>query len=393
MKRVLRFACFVANARYTRRLVVGGSAVLFLTLSGAARAHHKSVEPVTCRNSSGQVFLRSVCKKGETQIDLSQSSGPQEPPGTQQVPGPTGAAGPPGPPGPTGPAGPPGPPCVPGPLGEPCFQGPPGPRGPRGSQGDKGDVGPAGPAGLPGKPGPAGPQGLKGDKGDPGPAGPSGPAGTPGPKGDPGPKGAKGDLGPKGDPGLNGARCWDKNGNGQCDPEEDADKDGACTVLDCRGPQGPKGEPGPQGPKGDKGDKGNPSIVHVQTMTLPTGAATIPNDGSEVTVGSYPLDAGTYLISGKMLFSNGSSKAHSVKCTLYMMDASSNVLDYDMSAISVPSATGNISGAAGASFMIAHSFSVPVAVTFHCQRLDGNAGSTSVFNIKLAVATVDPVTQ
>src|SRR5213078_999266 len=151
MKRVLRLACFVANARYTRRLVVGGSAVLFLTLSGAARAHHKSVEPVTCRNSSGQVFLRSVCKKGETQIDLSQSSGPQEPPGTQQVPGPT------------GPAGPPGPPCVPGPLGEPCFQGPPGPRGPRGSQGDKGDVGPAGPAGLPGKPGPAGPQGLKGD--------------------------------------------------------------------------------------------------------------------------------------------------------------------------------------------------------------------------------------
>ena len=92
MKRVLRLACFVANARYTRRLVVGGSAVLFLTLSGAARAHHKSVEPVTCRNSSGQVFLRSVCKKGETQIDLSQSSGPQEPPGTQQVPGPTGAA-------------------------------------------------------------------------------------------------------------------------------------------------------------------------------------------------------------------------------------------------------------------------------------------------------------
>jgi len=128
-------------------------------------------------------------------------------------------------------------------------------------------------------------------------------------------------------------------------------------------------------------------------MTLPTGAATIPNDGSEVTVGSYPLDAGTYLISGKMLFSNGSSKAHSVKCTLYMMDASSNVLDYDMSAISVPSGTGTISGAAGASFMIAHSFSVPVAVTFHCQRLDGNAGSTSVFNIKLAVATVDPVTQ
>src|SRR2546427_12797986 len=105
MKRVLRLACFVANARYTRRLVVGGSAVLFLTLSGAARAHHKSVEPVTCRNSSGQVFLRSVCKKGETQSDLSQSSGPQEPPGTQQLPGSTGAAGGPRPPGRARPAG------------------------------------------------------------------------------------------------------------------------------------------------------------------------------------------------------------------------------------------------------------------------------------------------
>src|SRR3989475_8337301 len=120
MKRVLRLACFVANARYTRRLVVGGSAVLFLTLSGAARAHHKSVEPVTCRNSSGQVFLRSVCKKGETQIDLSQSSGPQEPPGTQQVPGPTGAAGAARPPGPTRAAGGPGAPRGPRPPGGGC---------------------------------------------------------------------------------------------------------------------------------------------------------------------------------------------------------------------------------------------------------------------------------
>ena len=167
-------------------------------------------------------------------------------------------------------------------------------------------------------------------------------------------------------------------------------------MLDCRGPQGPKGDGGPQGPKGDKGDKGDkgkPGIVHVETMTLPTGAATIPNDGSDVTLGSYALEAGTYLISGKVLFSNGSSKAHSVRCTLYTIDASNTVLDSDMTAISVPSGTGSASGAAAASFMVAHSFSVPVAVTVHCQRLDSNAGSTSVFNVKLAVVTVDPVTE
>jgi len=208
--------------------------------------------------------------------------------------------------------------------------------------------------------------------------------------------GPKGDRGSKGDPGLNGARCWDKNGNGQCDPEEDADHDGACTVLDCRGPQGPKGDSGPQGPKGDKGDKGekgNPSFVHVETMTLPSGAPTIPNDGSDVTVGSYAFDAGTYVINGKMLFSNGNGKPHSVRCSLYMIDAGNNVLDSDMTAISVPNGTGNTPGAAAASFMVAHSFSVPVAATFHCQRIDGNAGSTSVLTVKLAVVTVDPVTQ
>src|SRR5207244_6902979 len=110
MKRVLRLACFMTDARRTRGLVIAGSTALLLTMSGAARAHHKSQpQPIFCRNSSGQVFLRSACKKGEVQVDLSQQPGRKDPSGTQGPPGgqnPHGAqevAGPAAPEGPEGP--------------------------------------------------------------------------------------------------------------------------------------------------------------------------------------------------------------------------------------------------------------------------------------------------
>lgn len=53
-----------------------------------------------------------------------------------------------------------------------------------------------------------------------------------------------------------GTHCWDLNGNGVLDPEEDVDDDGVGTALDCRGPQGNKGEPGEPGQDGKHGKNG-----------------------------------------------------------------------------------------------------------------------------------------
>lgn len=128
-----------------------------------------------------------------------------------------------------GPAGPP------GPAGEP---GPPGPRGPQGERGPEGPAGSVGSAGEPGPPGLVGPEG---------PEGPSGPAGPPGPAGPQGP------AGPAGEDGL---ACWDLDGDGQQDLEEDLNADGAWDARDCVGPQGPPGAEGPQGPEGPRGPRG-----------------------------------------------------------------------------------------------------------------------------------------
>jgi hypothetical protein len=55
-------------------------------------------------------------------------------------------------------------------------------------------------------------------------------------------------TGPQGPQGEDGQHCWDLNGNGVCDPEEDVDGIAGCGAGDCQGPQG---EPGPQGPSGE----------------------------------------------------------------------------------------------------------------------------------------------
>jgi hypothetical protein len=63
-----------------------------------------------------------------------------------------------------------------------------------------------------------------------GPVGPEGPQGPVGPQGAPGPKGDQGE------PGLS---CWDTNGNGICDlEEEDINGDGVCDTKDCQGAGG-----------------------------------------------------------------------------------------------------------------------------------------------------------
>lgn len=129
----------------------------------------------------------------------------------------------------------------PGPAGEP---GPPGPEGPQGERGPEGPAGPDGP------PGPAGEDGSQGPRGERGPEGPSGPEGPPGPDGSQGPAGPEGPLGPT------GLACWDLDGDGEEDLNEDVNEDGVWDTRDCVGPEGPPGPQGPEGPEGPRGPEG-----------------------------------------------------------------------------------------------------------------------------------------
>ena len=59
--------------------------------------------------------------------------------------------------------------------------------------------------------------------------------------------------------GADGLNCWDLNGNGQPDPDEDANGDGAYDALDCQGADGSDGlagEPGEPGLPGASGSSG-----------------------------------------------------------------------------------------------------------------------------------------
>ena len=55
-----------------------------------------------------------------------------------------------------------------------------------------------------------------------------------------------------------GLSCWDTNGNGVADGEEDVNEDGSVDTLDCRGPAGATGPAGSQGPAGANGATGPP---------------------------------------------------------------------------------------------------------------------------------------
>jgi hypothetical protein len=63
--------------------------------------------------------------------------------------------------------------------------------------------------------------GMTGMMGAQGPAGPMGMQG---------PAGSQGPAGPKG---MNGISCWDRNGNGVNDPNEDRNNDGKFDYKDC----------------------------------------------------------------------------------------------------------------------------------------------------------------
>lgn len=86
---------------------------------------------------------------------------------------------------------------------------------------------------------------LAGLAGPPGPQGEQGPPGERGPRGDTGsrgPRGSEGTSGPTGKDGRAGINCWDKNGNGTNDPEEDVNGDGKYDAADCAGPTYSAGE-------------------------------------------------------------------------------------------------------------------------------------------------------
>src|SRR5690554_3230909 len=92
--------------------------------------------------------------------------------------------------------------------------------------------------GCEGAEGPVGPQGERGPSGAIGPTGPDGPEGPQGPVGpqDPvKPQGPEGPRGPSGEDGRDGLHCWDLNGNGIGDENEDANNDGEYSAEDCQG--------------------------------------------------------------------------------------------------------------------------------------------------------------
>ena len=171
-------------------------------------------------------------------------------------------------------------------------------RGPKGEQGEQGEPGPQGEQGEPGPQGEPGLDGRDGQDGTDGLAcwdldgdgaasqdedlngdgrvdvndcqGPQGEQGPKGDQGDPGPQGEQGVPGPQGDPGLDGAdglACWDLNGDGVQDPEEDLNTDGSWDTLDCQGPEGPQGEQGDPGLTGPRGPEGPPGPAQAHPYT------------------------------------------------------------------------------------------------------------------------------
>lgn len=78
--------------------------------------------------------------------------------------------------------------------------------------------------------------------------------------GQPGPQGPQGEPGQDGQDGTDGLSCWDLNGNGVGDTEEDVNQDGNYNTLDCKGSQG---EQGIQGEPGQDAQYGAGNIAFI----------------------------------------------------------------------------------------------------------------------------------
>lgn len=68
-----------------------------------------------------------------------------------------------------------------------------------------------------------------------------------------------------------GLACWDLNGNGIEDPNEDINNDGNWDALDCQGAQGVAGPVGPAGPQGATGLQGPQGPIGLTGATGATG--------------------------------------------------------------------------------------------------------------------------
>jgi hypothetical protein len=68
--------------------------------------------------------------------------------------------------------------------------------------------------------------------------------------------GTNGLAGPRGEIGPAGLNCWDLNGNGRADADEDANGDGAFDAADCQGAAGLRGPAGATGAAGADGGDG-----------------------------------------------------------------------------------------------------------------------------------------
>ncbi len=261
----------------------------------------------------------------------------------------------PGPVGPVGPEGPQGAQGEPGPQG---VQGPQGDVGPEGPQGEPGVacwdldgdgvedleedinedgqydaldcVGPKGEQGVQGEQGIQGEQGVPGEKGDAGLAcwdsnsngvedlaedinGDGsydaldcvGPQGEQGVKGDTGEQGLQGQ---QGEPGIRGIACWDLNGDGVGNTDEDINTDGVVDAMDCRGPKGEMGPIGPEGPQGEPGADGmNIDVADGRYWMLGGNSGTIPGANFVGTSDDTPLDFGINSTRFMRMSSDGSA--------------------------------------------------------------------------------------
>ena len=121
---------------------------------------------------------------------------------------------------------------TPGPQGEAGATGVAGPQGIQGKTGLQGIQGEIGLTGATGKDGIQGVQGVTGAKGDKGDKGDEGVAGIDGAAGA---TGSIGEIGNPGRDGIDGLSCWDLNGDGGADANEDINGDQLWDTKDCQG--------------------------------------------------------------------------------------------------------------------------------------------------------------
>lgn len=99
--------------------------------------------------------------------------------------------------------------------------------------------------------------------------------------------------------GIDGIHCWDLNGDGVNDTEEDTNGDGSYNALDCQGPEGPQGiagESGPQGQTGSQGPAGDPASADGNGTY--SGSGIIPSQTEIGLIDNVNFDNNTLYIDG-----------------------------------------------------------------------------------------------